>query len=286
MSNAITFNRRAWIASTGLGALALASGTVRLVQGDEAPAAKDAFRGLKVGLASYSTREFSLDETLSMMKELQIHYVTLKDFHLKMDATVEERKAAAQKVKDAGCVLAGAGVVYLKNDEAQVRNAFEYCRDAGMPVMVSAPDLDALPLIDKMVKEFDIRVAIHNHGPGDQRYPSPLDAYRLAKDYDKRIGCCMDVGHSVRIGDNEIDVIHAIKDRLYDFHIKDVTERSGKGGTVAVGRGVIDVPGVLNALLEIGFDGHLALEYEANAKNPMPGMIESFAYIRGVLAAL
>jgi len=212
--------------------------------------------------------------------------VTLKDFHLKMDSTAEERKAAAQKVKDAGCQLMGAGVVYLKNDEAQVRNAFEYCRDAGMPVMVAAPDIAALPLVDKMVKEFNIKVAIHNHGPGDKRYPSPLDAYRIARDFDKRIGCCIDVGHSVRIGDSEIDVIYAVRDRLHDFHMKDVTGRTGEDRAIEVGRGVIDIPGVLKALLDIGFDGHVALEYEVNGKNPMPGMIESFAYMRGVLAAL
>lgn len=280
-----SINRRSFIAAAGAGALALTGLHSRSVRAAES-GGKDPFRGLKVGLASYSTRKFTLQETLAMMKELQIQYVTLKDFHLKMDSTAEERKAVAQAVKDAGFHLMGAGVVYLKNDEAQVRNAFEYCRDAGMPVMVSAPDIDALPLIDRMVKEFDIRVAIHNHGPGDQRYPSPLDAYRLAQPFDKRIGCCIDIGHSVRIGDNEIDTIRAVKDRLHDFHIKDVTERSGHGKAIEVGRGVIDIPGVLKTLLEVGFDGHLALEYEINESNPMPGMQESFDCIRKVLAEI
>jgi len=140
--------------------------------------------------------------------------------------------------------------------------------------------------VEKYVKQFDIKVAIHNHGPGDKRYPSPLDAYRLAKPLDPRIGVCIDIGHAVRNGDNEVEVIHAVKDRLYDLHLKDVTAREAKGDTVEVGRGVIDIPGMLKALLEIKFSGHAALEYEIQENNPLPGMIESFAYIRGVLAAL
>jgi inosose dehydratase len=288
MTNTISMNRRAFVASAGLGALALSSGAIHRAQGETAPAAKDAFRGLKVGLASYSTREFSLDDTLAMMKDLKIQYVTIKDeSHLKIESTTtEERKAALQKIKDAGLQTLGTGVVYLKNDEAQARKAFEYCRDLEMPVMVAAPDVDALPLIDKLVKEFNIKLAIHNHGPGDKRYPSPLDAYRISREYDKRIGCCIDIGHAVRIGDNEVDVIYAVKDRLYDFHMKDVTGRSGEDRAIEAGRGVINIPGVLKALLDIGFNGHVALEYEVNGKNPMPGMIESFAYMRGVLAAL
>lgn len=244
------------------------------------------FDGLKIGLASYTTRKFSLVETISMMKTCGIHYLTLKDFHLKMDSTPAERKAAAQTLKNAGIQLMGAGVVYLKNDEKQIRNAFEYCRDAGMPVMVSAPDVEALPTVDRMVKEFDIKVAIHNHGPGDERYPSAKDAYRCAAEFDRRIGVCIDIGHSVRIGEDEIEVIHAVKDRLYDFHIKDVTERTPDGKATEVGRGVIDIPGILKALKEIKFDGHVALEYEKNENDPLLGMIESYAYMRGILAVI
>ncbi len=246
----------------------------------------DSFRGLKVGLASYSTRKFTLDQTIEMLKDCDVHYVTLKSFHLPMDSTTEERKAVAEKLKNNDIHLMGGGVISLKNDEDQVRSAFQYAKDAGMPVMVSAPEIEALPIVHEMVKEFDIKVAIHNHGPGDKRYPSPLDAYRHAQKYDKRIGICIDIGHSVRWGDNEIEIIHAVRDRLYDFHIKDETARAPEGKTLEVGRGVIDIPGVLKTLLDIKFDGHLALEYEKDADDPLPGMRESFGFIKGVLAVI
>jgi len=277
-------NRREFLAATGAAfAVGLPKGAAH---SEEAAMAKDRFRGLKVGIASYSTREFTLDQTIEMAKRLDVRYLTLKDAHLKMDSTLEERKEAAKKIKDAGLVLMGGGVIYMKNDEKQVRNAFEYARDAGMPLIVGAPDIDALPLVEKMVKEFDIKIAIHNHGPGDNKYPSPLDAYRCALPYDKRIGLCIDIGHSVRWGDNEIEVIRAVKDRFYDMHIKDVTARAKDGKMIEIGRGVIDIPGVLKTLLEIGFAGHVALEYEKNAKDPLPGMAESFGYLGGVLAVL
>lgn len=277
-------NRRGFIAA---GTAVLAAGTPKIrTYASEIPKANDPFKGLKVGLASYSTRKFSLDKTIEMMKRMGVRYVTLKSFHLELNTSIEERIAVARKLKDNDIILMGGGVIYLKNDEKEVRNAFEYARNAGMPVMVASPDIDALPLVEKMVKEFNIPVAIHNHGPGDGKYPSPLDAYKYASEYDKRIGLCIDVGHTVRWGDDEIEVIQEVKDRLYDFHVKDVTARNKDGQTVAIGRGIIDIPGVLKALLEINFKGHVALEYEADADDPLPGMCESFGYIRGALAAM
>ncbi len=285
MTTQPSFNRRGFIAAAGTAALTLGTPKIH-THGSESSKTKDPYRGLKVGLASYSTRKFTLDQTIDMMKVMELRYITLKSVHLAMDSTTKERKAAAKKLKDNNLVLMGGGVISLKNDEKQVRSAFEYARDAGMPVMVSNPDIEALPIVDKMVKEFDITVAIHNHGPGDKRYPSPLDAYRHAQKYDKRIGLCIDIGHTVRWGDDEIEVIHKVKDRLYDFHIKDTSARAKEGKTVAVGRGVIDIPRVLKTLLEIDFKGHVALEYESDANDPLPGMRESFGYIRGVLAVM
>ncbi|MFB3784727.1 MAG: sugar phosphate isomerase/epimerase family protein [bacterium] len=300
MTHTPILDRRGFIASTGLAALALAAprGSAGAVESSSASASASvsasasasasthSAKNLKLGLASYTARKFSLDETLEMMKKIGMKYVTLKDFHLKMDSTKEERQEAARKVKEAGINLMGCGVVYLKNDAKQIRNAFEYARDAGMPVMVSAPDLDALPAVARMAEEYDIKVAIHNHGPNDDRYPSHMDAYKSAKQFGEHMGVCIDIGHTVRLGLNEVEAVHAVHDRLYDFHIKDVTGRDAQGGATEVGRGVIDIPGVLKALLEVGFTGHVALEYEKDADNPMPGMIESYAYMRGALAAL
>ncbi len=246
--------------------------------------AGDPCRGLKLGLTSYTLRNFSLDQAIAMTKAAGVKYISLKDMHLPMNSTLAQRRDAREKIEAAGLVLLGGGVIYLKNNEAAIRSAFDYARDAGMPTIVCSPDIDALDTVEKMARQYDIRIAIHNHGPGDQKYPSPMDVLRLVKDRDPRMGLCMDVGHTVRIGEDPIEAIQKCASRLHDFHIKDVTEAAPKGKSIEVGRGVIDIVGVLKALLEMKYAYHLALEYEDKASAPMPGVTESFGYIRGVLA--
>lgn len=246
----------------------------------------DPFRGLKVGIASYSLRKFPLDEALAMTQKAGVQYITLKDMHLPLKSTPEERQAVRKKVADAGLVLMGGGVIYMSDKEADIRAAFEYARDAGMPTIVGCPEPAALDTVEKLAKEFDIPVAIHNHGPGDKRYPSPLDVLRLVKDRDAHLGICVDVGHTVRLGEDPVAVIQQCASRLYDFHIKDVTQATAKGSATPMGRGVIDLVAVLRTLLRLKFAGHVALEYESEADAPLPGIVESFGYVRGALAAL
>jgi sugar phosphate isomerase/epimerase len=246
----------------------------------------DPFRGLKVGIASYSLRKFTLDQAITMTKQAGVQCLTLKDFHLPLKSTAEERREARRKVESAGLQLMGGGVIYIKNSEAEVRAAFDYARDAGMPVIVCSPDPAALDIVERCAKEYDIRIAIHNHGPGDDRYASPLDVMRLVKDRDSRMGICMDVGHTVRIKQDPIKVMKACASRLYDFHIKDVTAADAKGGCIEMGRGVIDLVGVIRTLVKLKFKGHVALEYEIHDTAPMPGIQESFGFMRGVLATI
>jgi sugar phosphate isomerase/epimerase len=174
----------------------------------------------------------------------------------------------------------------MKNNEAEIRDVFEYAKNAGMPTVVCSPVPDALDAVEKMAKEYDIIVAIHNHGPTDKKYPSPRDVLRLVKDRDKRMGICMDVGHTVRIGEDPVAVIEECSARLYDFHLKDVTAPTPAGVPIEVGKGVIDIVGVLSTLVKLKYSNHINLEYEANADSPMPGILGSYAYIRGVLAAV
>lgn len=249
-------------------------------------AGTDAFRGLKVGIASYSLRKFNLDQAIAMTKQAGVRHITLKDFHLALKSSPDERKAARQKLEAAGLRLMGGGVIYMKKNEAEIRSAFEYAKDAGMPVIVCSPDIDALPIVERFVKEYDIVIAIHNHGPGDAKYPSPLDIMRLVKDLDSRMGICMDVGHTVRINQDPVKVMKACASRLYDYHIKDVTAATEKGASTEMGRGVIDLVAVLKSLLKMKYSWHLALEYEDHADAPMPGIQECFGYMRGVLAAI
>ncbi len=273
------FLKTALISSAGLALPSAASAALAKHQ-------QPAFGGLKMGITSYSLRKFNLDQAIAMTCEAGVKYISLKDMHLPLNSTPAQRQEAHHKVEAAGLVLLGGGVIYMNNKEAEIRKAFEYARDAGMPAIICSPEPEALDTVEKFAKEFDIRIAIHNHGPGDKRYPSPLDVLRMVKDRDSRMGLCMDVGHTVRIGQDPIEAIRTCASRLYDFHMKDVTQAAPKGGAIAVGRGVIDIVGVLKALLEIKYPHHVALEYEAQADNPMPGILESFAYMRGALAAL
>ena len=283
----IKVNRRRFMGAGVLGSAALALAGVR--QSVDAAVTKPAlppYRGLKLGVASYTFRKFTLEQAIAMTKQAGAGYISLKDFHLPYKSTAAERQEARKKIEDAGLVLLSGGVIYMKNDEPEVSSFFQYAKDAGLPTIVCSPDIDALDLVEKMAKEHHIRIAIHNHGPGDKKYPSPLDVLRLVKDRDKLMGLCIDVGHTVRLGEDPLEVIRQCAERLYDFHIKDVTEAAPKGKPTEVGLGVIDIVGVLKTLVQLQYPFHVGLEYEAKENDPMPGVIESLGYMRGVLAAI
>jgi sugar phosphate isomerase/epimerase len=269
--------RRQFIkAGATLGALALAG------RAFAQPA--DPFRGLKFGVASYSFRRFTLEQALAMTRELGLRYISLKDFHLPMNSTREQRQAVSRQVAQAGLTLLGGGVIYLGVDETEIRHAFEYARDASMPTMVCSPAPAAMDLMEKYARQYDIRVALHNHGPGDRNYPLPLDAFRLVENRDARLGVCVDVGHTIRAGGDPVAAIRRCAPRLYDLHLKDVSLAEPRGQNVVVGQGVISIPQVLSALLEIKFAGHVGLEFEATPDDPLPGMKQSVEYVRQVLA--
>jgi len=239
--------------------------------------------GLKLGITTYTLRKFSLDQAIAMTQEAELKYISLKEMHLPLKSTQAERQEAHKKLEAAGLVLMGGGVISIKSNEQQIRYIFDYARDAGMPTIICSPEPAALDTVEQMARQFNIRIAIHNHGPGDKLYPSPLDVLRHVKDRDTRMGVCMDVGHSVRIGEDPVAAIEKCGSRLHDFHMKDVTAANEKGAAIEVGKGVIDIPAVLKALIRIKYPHHVALEYEAHADNPMPGVKASVEYIRRAL---
>ena len=220
-----------------------------------------------------------------MTQRVGLPAICLKSFHLPLEASPEVIAAAAETVKKAGVDLYGCGVVTMR-DEAQVNQAFEYAKAAGMVRIMAAPAPEMLPLIDQKVKQYDIQVCIHNHGPGDKTFPTPDMAYQAIKELDQRIGLCHDVGHTVRYGADAIAMTEQCADRLYDVHIKDVTAATKEGDTTPCGRGVIDLPKLLRTLVKVGFKGYLAFEYESEADDPLPGLAESVGYIRGVMDTL
>jgi sugar phosphate isomerase/epimerase len=246
--------------------------------------AGDPWKGLKVGIASYSFSKLPLDVTIDTIRGLGLHYVSIKDAHLPLKSTAAQRKAVAQQFRDAGITPLSCGNIGMSDDEAEIRNAFEYARDAGIPVIVCKPTRKSLPQLDKMVKEFDIRIAIHNHGPEDNVWPSPYVAWEAIRPFDERIGLCIDVGHTVRCGVDPTEALRKCSARLYDVHLKDLASKEGKSLPVELGKGVLDLRSMMQALLDIGFSRHVGLEYEKDLKNPIPGATESIEYLRGLMA--
>jgi sugar phosphate isomerase/epimerase len=241
---------------------------------------------LKLGVASYSMREFPLDQALAMARTLGVRYMTFKDVHVPRTDPPAATRALRAQIEAAGITIMGGGTITIPNNPAQIEKEFEYAKNAGFPLIYVDPEPAALDTIEQLARSYDIRVAIHNHGPEDKRWPRPQDAYAAIKSRDKRLGLCLDIGHTTRTGTDPVQACRECRDRLYDMHVKDLASKSEKESQVEVGRGVINFPELFKTLIDIGYQGQVGLEYEINAKNPLPGMIESMAYMRGVLAGL
>jgi sugar phosphate isomerase/epimerase len=252
------------------------------------PENADAWHGLKVGVATYTFRELPIEKCIAGVKRVNLQYVSIKNVknHVDLSHTPEERRTRAQMFRDAGITPLSVGNVSLKNDEADIRRAFEYARDCGVKVMVCAPPKDAVPLLDKFVKEFDIKLAIHNHGPEDKNFPSPYDVWNAVEKYDERIGLCIDVGHTARANVNPAEAIVKCRARLYDLHIKDIYALGNKNTPIEAGRGILDLKSIYAALLKIKYQGLVGWEYEKDGTDPLPGLAESVGYTKGLMSGL
>jgi len=278
--------RRHFLQLAGVGSAAsLAGATAAAAQLRTIYSPRTAKRRFELGLASYTLRKFKLDETLTMTKRVGLKYICFKSFHLPLDSAPEQISDVVKKVKDAGLTLYGGGVISMKK-EPDVHRAFEYAKAAGMKVIVAVPAPQLLPLVEKKVRQYDIKVAIHNHGPTDKLYPTPAAAYERIKDLDKRIGICNDIGHTQRAGVDPSVSAEKYADRLLDIHIKDVSSATAGGHGVEIGRGVIDIPKFMRTLLKIKYAGIVSFEYEKDADDPLAGLAESVGYVKGVLAAI
>lgn len=256
-----------------------------------AVAAEDAdpWRGLKVGVATYTVRELPIEEAIKGVKRVGLKYVSIKNVknHIDLSHASAERKQRAQMFRDAGLIPLSVGNVSMRTGEDDIRKTFEYARDIGVPTIVCAPSLEAIPFLDKMVKEFDIKLAIHNHGPEDKGFfPSPYDVMELVAKYDKRIGLCIDVGHTARAGVDPAESIVKCKERLYDVHLKDISALGDRNTPIEGGRGILNIKAILQALIKIKYQGLAGYEYEKDGKDPLPGLAETIGWTRGLLAGL
>jgi len=254
--------------------------------------APDTFR---LGIAGYTFNKFKPDQTLEMLKKVDVRYLCIKDFHLPLNSTDEEIAAFHAKCKSFNVTGYGVGPIYMGSAE-EVDNAFAYARRVGVKTLVGVPfklvekkrvaSPELLKRINDKVQEFDILYAIHNHGPDmPELFPSAESAIELIQDMDKRVGLCLDIGHELRDGKDPVKATIEFADRLHDVHLKNVTAPDRKGRGVELPRGAIDIPAFVRALRKVKYRGVCSLEYEKDMDSPLAGIAESIGYFRGVLDA-
>jgi sugar phosphate isomerase/epimerase len=279
-------SRRSFVLSSAVAAAATLVPTSTFAEPAAAP--EKSSSPVRLGLASYTFRNFTRAQMIGFMKDLNVVDLNAKDAkdHLPMDPAAEAQALADYAA--AGIRLHAAGAIYFQQAaDDDIRSKFEYVKRANIPVIVAGdPSPETLPKIEKFVEEYDVRLAIHNHGPEDKLWPSPLDILKDIHGMDPRIGCCIDVGHTVRAGTDVVQAIHAAGPRLFNMHMKDLTDFSSKESQVAVGDGKMPIRPIFEALIAQKYRGFVDLEYEVHGDDPMPGVSKSFAYMRGVLAGM
>lgn len=273
----MAFTRNEFLKLTGMTGLAASVSPLQAMNFSDGIAVK-----LNLGLASYTLRNFNIDYVVSVCKKLELNSVSLKSFHLPLDSTPEKIKEVTGKIREAGIDVYGAGVIYMKTEQ-EVLNAFAYAKHGGFKMIIGVPDHSLLPFVNDVIKDGDIKLAIHNHGPEDKLYPGVDAVHAKIKYLDSRIGYCIDIGHVTRNGQDAAAMIKKYKDRLFDIHMKDVNAGTGEGAPVEAGHGVINIPDVLKALKKIMYTGSVAFEYEKDGEDPLAGLAESVGYVRGIL---
>ena len=223
-----------------------------------------------LGIQAFSLRKYSLDDALRHTKELGFDAI---EFYPKMFPVTDsssEIKAVLQKVRDHGLLISAHGVNKFTTDREANRKIFTFAKQARIKTLTADPIPESFDSLEELVKEFDIRIAIHNHGPG-HRYNKVIDVLRAIENRDSRIGACADLGHYIRSAERPVEVIRVLKGRLYGIHLKDSAQMQKKSEGVILGKGHLDVPAVFVALAQVGFpdEGALSLEYEKNPENPL-----------------
>jgi sugar phosphate isomerase/epimerase len=235
---------------------------------------KDPFGGMPVGIQSYSLRNFTTEEAIRHLQGMGVHYAEFYGKHL--DPKADDAKIAEVQglLKAAGIKLAGHGVHGFSKDHEANKRLFDFAKKIGVKVITADPTPDSFDSLDRLVAEYDIRIAIHNHGPG-HRYDKLDSVVKAIAGHDKRIGACVDCGHYLRSGEDPVKCVLTLGERVYGVHIKDEKEtNTPKSANVVIGKGHLDVVGLFKALRQVKFptDGSLALEYEANPQNPIDDM--------------
>jgi sugar phosphate isomerase/epimerase len=245
------------------------------------PKGAKAANPFQLGMAGYTFVHFDLETTLKTLKSLDVHYLCIKDFHLPFKSTDEQIKAFHEKCASYGVTGYAVGPIYMKSEE-EINNGFEYAKRVGVKLIVGVPNYELLPYVDKKVKEYDFHYAIHLHGPDIKTYPDAKDAWEHTKDLDRRMGMCLDIGHDLRNGCDPVADLKKYHTRVFDMHIKDVTDSTKAGHGIEIGRGKIDFPALVKMMRKVNYTGKCSLEYEKDMKDPFLGIAESIGYFKAV----
>jgi sugar phosphate isomerase/epimerase len=267
--------------ASGLALGAAWGNTLRALQADGA-----GWAGWPVGVQSYSLRNFNTLDAIRHIQGMGIHFVELySPRHLDLKATDEQIAETKKLLNDAKIKLNAHGVNSFSGDHEANRRIFEFAKKAGIRNVTAAPTPDAFSSLEKLCAEYDVRIAIHNHGPKD-RYNKISDVVNAVKDRHPLIGACVDTGHFIRSKEDPVAAVRQLKGRVFGVHLKDDSDQEGGSRNVILGKAHLDVPGLFRALKETNFpqDGSLSLEYEANPQNPVDDMKACLAVIKDAVA--
>jgi len=248
---------------------------------------RDPFGGFPIGVQSYSLRNFDLAETVRHIQGLGLHFAEFYSKHLPLDASAARIQETLKLLSDADIRLVAHGVNDFTKDEAANRKIFEFARRAGVRNITANPQPDSFDSLDKLCAEFDIRICIHNHGPG-ALYDKIADVARAVKDRHAHIGACIDTGHFIRSAEDPVKAVHELRGRVFALHVKDEAEQRAESHNVVIGKGHLDLVGLFKALRETKFpeDGSISLEYEAKPENPIEDMRECLEQAKQAIAKI
>ncbi|HEY2413334.1 MAG TPA: sugar phosphate isomerase/epimerase family protein [Pirellulaceae bacterium] len=248
----------------------------------------DPWGGFPVGVQTISLRKYPLPEVFRHLQGMGVRYVEFSaSAHLPATASDEKIIQARQLAEQAGLRISAQGVNRFSSDHAANRRVFEFAKKLGIRIITAnpQPDADTFASLEKLVAEYDLRIAIHNHGPGSL-YDKLTDVTKVLKDRDPRIGACVDCGHFIASGEDPLKCLRALSDRLYGVHLKDQSEFGSKSPGVILGKGHLDLVSLFKTLREIKFppDRALSLEYEANPDNPLDDLKACLAATKDAIA--
>lgn len=264
---------------TFVGAMAGSAGTLALGFGRKAAAAEAGKYGpFQIGMQSYTLRTFPVDKALDTMQALGIETVEFFDAHYPSNSSDEQISAMNQKLADHKLKVLSHGVHGFSKDHEANKRLFDFAKRAGIRNLTADPSEDSFDSLDKLVAEYDIRIAIHNHGPG-ARYDKVDSVLNAIKNRHPNIGACADLGHYIRSAEDPVRVINLLTGRLYGIHLKDFDAPRGDAKGCILGKGLLDIADVFQALKKAGLpnDACLSLEYEESPNDPTEDLKQCLA---------